>query len=92
MATTMPAWPGWSGSQGWHSDDRIIAQWRDAFQRDVAGALDSPFIVLFEQDGADEPGDGCFVGEDADDLGSALDLAVEALLSMTEQIPAIGAA
>src|SRR5215213_8649905 len=31
------------------------------------------------QDCADEPGDGGFVGEDPDDLGAALDLAVEAL-------------
>ncbi|MDO8973055.1 hypothetical protein [Reyranella sp.] len=35
------------------ADNGIIADGRDAFQRDVAGALDSPFIVLFEQDGAD---------------------------------------
>lgn len=35
-------------------------------------------VVLFEQDGADEAGDGGFVGEDADDLGTPLDLAVEA--------------
>jgi hypothetical protein len=34
---------------------------------------------LFEQDGADEPDDGLVVGEDADDVVSAFDLAVEAL-------------
>lgn len=39
--------------------------------------MDGPFVVLLEQDGADEPGDGGLVGEDADDLGSSLDLAVE---------------
>jgi hypothetical protein len=38
--------------------------------------LDRPLVVLFEQDGPDEPGDGSFVGEDADDLGAALDLAL----------------
>ena len=40
--------------------------------------MDGPFVVLFEQDGADKAGNGGFVGEDADDLGAALDLAVEA--------------
>ena len=34
---------------------------------------------VFEQDRADEPGDGGFVGKDPDDVGAALDLAVEAL-------------
>lgn len=43
------------------------------------GALDSPFIILFEEDGADELGDRRFVGEEADDLRPALDLAVEPL-------------
>ena len=56
----------------------IIAQGRDGFQRHVAGALDRPFIVLLEQDRADETDDGVLVGEDADDLGAPLDLAVEA--------------
>jgi len=41
--------------------------------------LDGPLVVLLEEDGADEAGDGCLVGEDADDLGAALDLAVEPL-------------
>ena len=50
----------------------------DAFQRHVAGALDGPFIVLFEQQRADEADDGVVVGEDADDVGSPLDLAVQA--------------
>ena len=47
--------------------------------RHVAGSLDSPFVVLFEQNGADEAGDGVVVGEDADDLGASLDFAVEAV-------------
>jgi hypothetical protein len=38
--------------------------------------LHRPFVVLFEEDGADQPGDGRLVWEDADDLGAALDLAV----------------
>jgi hypothetical protein len=56
-----------------------LADRSDAFQGGVVGALNGPLVVLFEQDGTDEPGDGRFVGEDADDLGPALDLAVEAL-------------
>ena len=43
----------------------------------MAGALDRPFVVLFQEDGADEPDDRFVVGKDADDLGPALDLAVE---------------
>jgi hypothetical protein len=41
--------------------------------------LDGPFVVLFEQQGPDETDDGFIVGEDANDLGAPLDLAVEAL-------------
>mgnify|MGYP001094792610 FL=1 len=47
----------------------------DAFQRHVAGALNGPFIVLFEQQRTDETHDGVVVGEDADDIGAPLDLA-----------------
>src|SRR5271156_608906 len=43
----------------------------------VAGPLDRPFIVLLEQDGADQADNGLLIGEDADDLGAALDLAVQ---------------
>src|SRR4051812_46063767 len=57
----------------------IIADRRDAFQRHVAGALNGPLVVLLEQNGADELGDGRFVGEDADGIGAALELAVEAV-------------
>ena len=38
-----------------------------------------PLLVLFEQDGSDQAGDGVAVGEDLDDVCAALDLAVEAL-------------
>ena len=69
--------PGWSDDHCGRSDDRIIAQRRHGFQRHVAGALDGRFVVLFEQDRSDEPDDGVLVGEDADDVGPALDLAVE---------------
>ena len=40
--------PGRSGYQGWQADGGIIADRGDAFQRHVAGALDGPFVVLFE--------------------------------------------
>ena len=49
------------------------------FPASCSGPLDGPFVVLLEQDGADEADDGLFVREDADDVGAALDLAVEAL-------------
>ena len=38
-----------------------------------------PFVVLFQQDSAYEAEDGGFVGEDPDDIGAPLDLAIEAL-------------
>lgn len=37
------------------------------------------FVVLLQQQGADQPGDGGFAWEDADDVGAPLDLAVQAL-------------
>ena len=44
---------------------------------EVAAFAVVPFFVLFEEDGADEAGDGAAVGEDLDDVGAAFDLAVE---------------
>ena len=55
-----------SGGHGGQADGGSIADRRDCFQRHVAGVPHGPFVVLFEEDGAD-------------DLGAALDLAVEAL-------------
>lgn len=63
-------------------DGGIIADGGDRFQGHVAGAPDGSFVVLFEQDRTDQPNDGLFAGEEADDLGAALDLAVEALDGM----------
>ena len=48
-------------------------------QADVAAHL-GPFVVLLGQDGADEADQGVAVGEDADDVGAAADLAVEPFL------------
>ena len=70
-------WLGWSDCQCGQDDDGIIADGGDGFQRHVAGALHGPFVVLLHQDGADETDDGVVVGEDVDDVGAALDLAVE---------------
>jgi hypothetical protein len=41
-------------------------------------------VVLFEQDGADEANDSGFVGEDADDRGASLDLAVGRSMGLVE--------
>jgi len=70
---------GWSVRHGRQSDDRIIGDGGDGLKGHVAGALDGPFVVLLEQDRADQPGNGGLVGEDADDLGAPLDLAVQPL-------------
>jgi hypothetical protein len=69
-----------------------MAQGGHGFQRHVAGALDDPFVVLFQEDCADEPDDGVVVGEDADDLGPPFDFAVEPFEStgMREPAPKTG--
>ena len=73
-----PRLPGRSAGECRKADGGIIADWRYGFQRHVASALRRPFVILFQQDGADEPDDGVLVGEDADHLGPPFDLAVEA--------------
>jgi hypothetical protein len=45
------------------ADGRIIAQRRDGFQAHLACALHGPLIILFEQQGTDEPDDGGLVGQ-----------------------------
>ena len=62
-------WPGSSGGDVWQIDQGSIARRCDGFQRDVAGSLDGPLVVLLEGDGPDETDDGVLVGEDADDVG-----------------------
>ena len=56
-----------------------MAERDDGFQAHVAGALNGPFVILLQEQGADQAGDGGLVGEDADDLAASLDLAVEPL-------------
>ena len=72
-------WPVLSGGHGGQLDKGIVAQRCHGFQGHVAGALDGPFIVLFQEDSPDEADDGLVVGEDADDRGAPLDLVVQAL-------------
>lgn len=60
-------------------DLRIIAHLRHGLKCEVAGALDGPFVILFEQQCADETDDGFVVRKDADDLSASLDFAVETL-------------
>ena len=47
-------WPVMSGGHGRQLDDGIVTQSGHGFQYLVAGALDGPFVVLFEQDGTDQ--------------------------------------
>ena len=49
------------------------------FFGEVAAFGDGPLVVLVQQDGADEADHGGVVGEDADDVGAALDLFVDPL-------------
>ena len=67
----------WSCCHGRQHDKGLIAHLGDAFQRDVSSALNGPFVILFEQDGAEERGDGIFVAKDAENVGPSLDLAIE---------------
>jgi hypothetical protein len=71
--------PGTPSRHVGEADDGLIADGGDASQRHAAGALDGPFVVLLEQDGAYQTNDGRLVGEDPDDLCPALHLAVQAL-------------
>ena len=49
-----PAGPGRSGGHCGQPGDGIIAQRRDGFQRHIAGSLNSPLVILFEQDRSDK--------------------------------------
>ena len=58
---------------------------RDGFEREVA-TTDSPLVVLFGEQSADEARDSGAVREDADDVGPATDLLVQTLLRLLDQI------
>ncbi len=49
-------------------NDAGVLTSRSPYKRHVSGALDGPFVVLLEQERADEAENGVIVGEDADGL------------------------
>ncbi len=61
----------------WQADERIIAHRGDCLKCHVAGPLDGPLVILFEQQRPDESDDCVIVGKDADDLCASFDLTVE---------------
>ena len=65
-----------SGRHGGQTDAGISANFGEGFQCHVS-ALQCPFVVLLEQQGAHQAVDGRLVGEDADDIGATLDFAVQ---------------
>ena len=73
----MAGWTAVSDCDDWQADGGIVAHRSERFQCHVA-ALHGPFVVLFQQQSADQANDGRLVGEDADDVTAPLDLAVEA--------------
>jgi hypothetical protein len=54
-------------------DKRIIAYCSDVFRCHVSRALNSPLVILLQQQSADESEDGIVVGKDAHDLCPSLD-------------------
>ncbi len=55
-----------------------IAQERDGFQRHATSPLDSPLVVLLQQDRAHAADDGLLVGEDAHNIGASFEFPVQA--------------
>ena len=70
--------PERSVCQGWQGNGGIIARGSDGFQGQITGALDGPFVILLEKNGADEASDGVFIRKDADHIGAAFNFAVQA--------------
>jgi len=54
-----------------------MAYLSQSFQRHVSSA-DGPLIILFTENSADKANNGRLVGKDADHVGAALDLLVDA--------------
>ena len=75
----LPDRAGNGSACSWQADERIIAHRGDCLKCHVAGPLDGPFVVLFEQQRTDQAHDGVVVWEDADDLCASLDLTVQSL-------------
>jgi hypothetical protein len=68
-------------SSGWVGLAVAGAALGEDVEADVAAHL-GPLVVLFGEDGADETNQRRAVGEDADDVGAAADLAVESYLGV----------
>ncbi len=66
---------------------RQLDERRHRALREVATFGDLPFVVLLDDGGGDEPVDRSIVGEDAHDVGTALDLAVLALSDLRAAQP-----
>ena len=60
-------------SRGW------IEKLGHGVARHIGGMLDRPLVVPLQERGADQLPEGRFVGEDAHDIGAALDVVVPAL-------------
>ena len=58
---------GLSRRRCWPEVDKIIPRAMVS-----SGALDGPFVALFDEDGCNQSGDRAFVRNDVDDMGSAL--------------------
>ena len=63
--------PPWAARKG-----GIIIQLRDAFQCHATFPLDCTFVIMIEQERAEETRDGVLIEEDVNDIGAPLDLAV----------------
>src|SRR6266850_8450049 len=85
LLASMPStaqWIAWNGLGGARDLPGIGGGGRSQFGHDLnlhIAVLQLPFIVLLEQYRANQPNDGGFIGEDADDVGAPLDLFVEPL-------------
>ncbi len=75
----MPAGPVWSGGQDGQAALGTVAERSGGLKGHVAGSLDRPLVGLLQQERADQASDRGLVGKDADDVGTALDLAVQPL-------------
>jgi len=72
----LAGWTAVSGCDERQADAEIMAQWGDGFQGHVAGTLNGPFIILFEQQCTNQPDHRGFVREDTHDLTAPFDLAL----------------
>lgn len=67
-----------AGGDRYRRDVGSIAELSETFQAHVTAA-DGPLVVLLEEEGADQPFDGRFIGEDGDDIRTPFDFAIDPL-------------